>query len=56
MMSEGELPLYTDEYIAKIISGPSLFSTQPNKSVSPKQLLEKLEKVKKKHVRTELHA
>lgn len=56
-MSEDEAPLYTDEYIAKIVSGPSLFSAQPLIVTNPRQvLIDKIEKAKKKHVRTELHA
>ena len=48
---------YSDEYIAQLLSGPSLFTEGPSRIPNPKQdLIEKIEHLKKKHVRTELHA
>ena len=48
---------YSDEYIAQLLSGPSLFSEGPSRIHNPRQdLIEKIEYLKKKHVRTELHA
>ena len=56
-MMESEVVGYTDEYIARLLSGPSLFSEGPSRLPNPKQdLVGKLENLKKKHTRTELHA
>lgn len=47
--------LYSDEYIKKILEGPSLFSDPPDISTTTESNLpEQLEKLKKKRVRLEL--
>ena len=56
-MMENEVVGYTDDYIAQLLCGPSLFTDGPSVTPDPKlDLITKLEHLKKKHTRTELHA